>query len=212
MTTPAEESLLLAAPMGELEVRLSHPSQAATALAIVCHPHPLFGGTLDNKVVYTLARTFRQAGAITARFNFRGVGKSAGQFAEGIGETEDLLWLVNWLKQRYPASPTLWLAGFSFGSYVALRAHAPAGAARLVLVAPPVARFDFSATQLGVNVPTLVLQGTLDTVVAETAVTDWVHSQQPAPVYQVLTGADHFFHGHLGWLRDTVSAWLESSS
>lgn len=204
-----EQKRLLPGAIGDLEVLIEcpKPEQARSALAIICHPHPLYGGSLDNKVVYMLAAALRQLGAITLRFNFRGVGKSRGEFAEGVGETEDLLRLSEWATS-YFAPQQVWLAGFSFGSFVALRAHKRLAPQRLILVAPPVQRFKFEQTQLS-KLPCLVLQGDADEVVEPGAVNTWVAQQTHQPTYQILTQADHFFHGRLTELRDHVIAWMQ---
>ena len=142
MTRPAGPvAIEIAGPMGRLEALLEEPESATTeAFAIVCHPHPLHQGTMNNKVVHTVARAVNLTGRPALRFNFRGVGKSAGRYDNGDGETEDLLAVVDWGKQRWPGA-RLWLAGFSFGSHVALRATQIVEPDRLILVAPPVTRF-----------------------------------------------------------------------
>src|SRR5262245_11120788 len=119
---PRVERLQLPGPAGELEALIETPEGAsAAAFGVICHPHPLYGGTMDNKVVHTLSRAFQELGAPTIRFNFRGVGRSAGTFANGDGETEDTLALVRWGRERWPGAQ-VWLAGFSFGGAVAIRA------------------------------------------------------------------------------------------
>jgi alpha/beta superfamily hydrolase len=176
--------------------------------AVICHPHPLHGGTMHNKVVYTIAKTFNELGVGTVRFNFRGVGKSSGQFDQGIGETEDLLAISQWLQTEY-APRELWLAGFSFGGYVALRGLRQLVAHRLLLVAPAVERFAFSEIQVS-NIPTLVIQGRQDDVVSPQTVANWVANQEYPPQLQWLEEADHFFHGQLQELSATISqAWQE---
>jgi len=205
-----EQKRLLSGMAGDLEVLIEcpKPEKISPALAIICHPHPLYGGTMDNKVVYMLASALRQLGAITLRFNFRGVGKSSGEFDQGIGETDDLLRLAEW-GESYFAPQQLWLAGFSFGSYVAIRAHKRLAPQRLILVAPPVQRFAFETAQLGA-LPSLVLQGDADEVVEPEAVNTWVAQQQHMPSYQILTQADHFFHGRLTELKKHVIDWMQN--
>ncbi len=203
---------LLNGAVGDLEVLIEcpKPAQTRSALAIICHPHPLYGGSMDNKVVYMLANALRQCGAVTLRFNFRGVGQSSGEFAQGIGESEDVLRLAEWA-DSYFAPQHCWLAGFSFGSYVALRVHQRLAPQRLILVAPPVQRFAFENTPLSA-VPSLLLQGDADEVVNPEAVDAWVQSQTHQPNYQLLTGADHFFHGRLTELKDRVVTWMQEHS
>ncbi|HYM26941.1 MAG TPA: alpha/beta fold hydrolase, partial [Steroidobacteraceae bacterium] len=123
---PLAERLMLTGPAGPLETLVETPAGAGAAqqpraVAVVCHPHPLFGGTLENKVVWTVARAFEQLGAAAIRFNFRGVGRSAGAYDDGRGETEDLGAVLAYARGRWPQAP-LWLGGFSFGAVVALRA------------------------------------------------------------------------------------------
>ncbi|MFO7278462.1 MAG: alpha/beta hydrolase, partial [Pseudomonadota bacterium] len=119
---PKPEPVRLDGPAGVLEALLEEPADAVPGrFAVVCHPHPLHGGTMNNKVVHTLARTFNELGIRSLRFNFRGVGASEGSYAEGIGETEDALAVIEWGRVRWPGAEPL-LAGFSFGGIVALRA------------------------------------------------------------------------------------------
>jgi len=201
------ETFLLPGPVGGLQARLSLPPapRQPPVVALVCHPHPLYGGTLDNKVTHILAHAFANLGAYTLRFNFRGAGGSDGQFDHGVGETEDLYAAADWLKQRY-APAQLWLAGFSFGAYVAWRGHQTLQADRLVLVAPPVERFDFGLALA--PIPVLVLQGSNDEVVAPNAVSAWTASQPRPPSYCLIEGAGHFFHGQLNRVRDAVTEWM----
>lgn len=203
---PGEQ--LIQGPVGELECLINCPDTPATpdTFAIVCHPHPLYGGALTNKVVYMITSTFNSLGIGVVRFNFRGVGKSQGTFDNGIGETADLQAVTRWA-QQYFSFNHLWLAGFSFGSYIAFRAHASLAAERLLLVAPPVERFAFADNQLQA-IPTLIIQGGQDEVISPQAVVNWVQAQQSAPQLQWLAEADHFFHGQLNLLREVIkTAW-----
>ena len=129
---------LIPGPAGNLELVLETPDgwDASQPVTICCHPHPLHGGSLQNKVVHILAKSFLHLGAQVVRFNFRGVGQSEGEFADGLGEQDDLLAVVQWCRQNWPDA-TLWLAGFSFGAFVAIMAHEKIAPQRLVLVAPP---------------------------------------------------------------------------
>lgn len=191
-----------------LEALLETPAVAPCAIGVVCHPHPLFGGTMSNKVVHTVGRAFVAQGALTLRFNFRGVGASAGGYDEGRGETDDMLAAVASMRARFPGLP-LWLGGFSFGSFVALRGQSAAGAERLVTVAPPVGRWDFSGLAAP-RCPWLVIQGDQDDLVDLAAVRDWLAAlATPAPPrLVVLPGAEHFFHGRLHEVKDAVSGFL----
>lgn len=215
-STAVPERLSLDGPAGALEALLEWPAPAGAGAAgadpavvgIVCHPHPLFGGTLTNKVVHTVARAFRARGAPTLRFNFRGVGGSAGQYDEGRGETEDLLAVAAWAGRRWPGA-ALWLGGFSFGSWVALRALDRLAPQRLVTVAPPVGRWDFGALATP-RCPWLIVQGDRDELVDPAAVAAWAAASASHPQLTVLAGADHFFHARLHDLGDAVSAFLDA--
>lgn len=191
-------------PAGPLELALDAPiGSPPHGVAVICHPHPLHGGTLDNKVAQTLARAFVQLGFVAVRFNFRGVGGSAGTWDGGAGEVDDALAVI--ASQRQPGQPLV-LAGFSFGAYVASQAAArlPAGEAaqRLVLVGPATANFPVAP----VPADTLVIHGEADDVVPLAATLDWARPQA-LPVV-VVPGAGHFFHGQLPLLKSLVTrAW-----
>ncbi len=196
-----ETRLLWPGPAGEIEMIITSGHIPATA--IICHPHPLFGGTMGNKVVTTLARTFHDKGLSTIRFNFRGVGKSAGTHDQGQGETDDVLAIAAWVKKERPQD-ALWLAGFSFGGYVATSAASRlSSAARLVIVAPQVSRFEM-ANLSPVLCPWVVIQGEQDDVISPEAVYAWVEHQEPKPALVRIPGAGHFFHRQLGELRTAV--------
>jgi hypothetical protein len=194
----------VAGPAGLIECAVDAPAvEPPRGVAVVCHPHPLHGGTMDNKVVQTLARAFVQLGYTSVRFNFRGIGASQGAWDEGRGEIDDALAVV--AAHRGPGQ-ALVLAGFSFGGYVASHAAvqlAEGGAAeRLVLVAPAVLNFVAARVSEG----TLLIHGEADDVVPLQAVFDWARPQA-LPV-TVLPGAGHFFHGQLSVLKHIVlGAW-----
>jgi uncharacterized protein len=206
---PRAERIVIPGPAGDIQTLIETPAGDASDLrhfGVVCHPHPLYGGTLDNKVVYTLARAFEELGAPAIRFNFRGVGTSAGQYDEGRGETEDALAVVAYGRERWPRAE-LWLAGFSFGGAVAIRAAARANPARLVAVAPAVMRVSVDAVTP--SCPWLIVQGDADDLVEPGAVLDWASQLSPPPAVKVLPGAGHFFHGRLHELRETVLAFMK---
>jgi len=193
----------VAGPAGRIEVALDEPDTAPVGVAVLCHPHPVHGGTMDNKVVQTLARAFVQLRYRAVRFNFRGVGASQGQWDEGRGEVDDAMAVVSAFRD---ASLPLALAGFSFGGYVAsemaARLARSGSPARLVLVGPATSTFGMPA----VSADTLVVHGEADDVVPLQATLDWARPQQ-LPVV-VLPGVGHFFHGQLTRLRDlVVQAW-----
>jgi hypothetical protein len=193
----------LQGPAGELQCAIDEPAAsgltAPRGLALVCHPHPLHGGTLDNKVVQTLARAFVQLGWRAVRFNFRGVGASQGVWDEGRGEVDDALAVVQALRE--PAQPLV-VAGFSFGAYVAsqvaARLQGPEAAQRVVLVGPAVQNFPVAP----VPQDSLVIHGESDEVVSLSSVLDWARTHT-LPV-TVVPGTGHFFHGQLPLLKSLV--------
>ena len=189
----------IAGPVGPIECALDLPVGGAQGLAVICHPHPLGGGTMDNKVVQTLARAALELGWRSLRFNFRGVGASAGVWSEGEGEIADALCVVRAF--RAPSEPLL-LAGFSFGAYVAAqvasRMAEPDKPKRLVLVGPSTQKQAVG----DVAGDTVVVHGELDDVVPLAATLAWA-KQQSLPVI-VFPGGGHFFHGQLGMLKRVV--------
>lgn len=209
MKRPIVESLFIEGPEGRLQASLEAPPGAfSDAVAVVCHPHPLYHGTMDNKVVHTISRTVNRLGRPSVRFNFRGVGESESGYGEGIGETEDVIAVAEWARQHWPAAE-LWLAGFSFGAYVALRASANLAPACLVTVAPPVHRFPV-ADQGAPACPWLVIQGEDDELVDSGAVEAWTARLQPRPEVRFMASTDHFFHGRLRLLGETLASFLRS--
>lgn len=161
---------------------------------------------MHNKVVHALARAALDCGVPAVRFNFRGVGGSQGYYDNGVGETDDALAIAQW-GARVLGGDRLWAAGFSFGSFVAYGLAVTCRAARLVTVAPPVQRFDFSQLALP-DCPWLVVQGDSDELVNHESVLQWTRSLQPPPRVEIFSGADHFFHGRITELRETVAGWL----
>ena len=197
---------LIPGAVGQLELQAAYPQGCPAAgepLAIICHPHPLYGGSMTNKVVHMLASSFAELGMASFRFNFRGVGRSEGEFAHAEGEVDDLLAVVEWVRQRHPDSP-LWLAGFSFGAFVAIKGHVAAAAERLLLVAPPVSMYPFEDIP-EVEVPWLVLQGGEDEVISAEAVRHWVEVRHNRPELVWFDGVSHFFHGKLNLIREAVT-------
>lgn len=193
---------MLPGKVGQLEALVQLPQTDIKKAAIICHPHPLFGGTMDNKVVHTLAKAFFQMGYATVRFNFRGVGKSEGVYGEAIGETEDTLAVIDWLKKQWP-DVELTLAGFSFGAYVAARTASFYPVAQLVSIAPSVEHADFYSLK-NIVCPWLVVQGEKDEVVPPESVYKWVASRKPPPTLIRLPDVTHFFHGHLIELQHII--------
>ncbi|GAB3187645.1 alpha/beta hydrolase [Hydrogenophaga aquatica] len=205
------ETLLIPGPAGSIEVALDRPAEprAGGGVAVISHPHPLFGGTMHNKVVQTLARAFVQAGWVAVRYNFRGVGLSGGEHANGVGEAQDLLTVV---AAQAPAGP-LALAGFSFGAFVTCQGLAQGLAQRsperVVLVGTAASRFQVSPVPQELHERTLVIHGEQDDTVPLAAVLDWARPQA-LPV-TVVPGVEHFFHGRLPLLKGLVTRHLSST-
>jgi len=193
------EKRLVAGPAGQIEIAIDLPADGATPVgtALICHPNPTQGGTMDNKVVQTLARAFIQLGWRAVRFNFRGIGQSQGAWDEGRGEVDDALAVL--AAVRAPGEALI-LSGFSFGGYVASRAAQQLAepAQRLVLVGPATSRFDTAP----VPADTVVIHGEVDDVVPLSSVLDWARPQS-LPV-TVVPGVGHFFHGQLPLLKSLV--------
>jgi len=207
LSIAAPERVMLTGEAGNIEALIESPDPLAypqpRAIAICCHPHPLFGGAMTNKVIHTVARSFVANGAIAIRFNFRGVGASAGVHDEGRGELDDVLRIADWARARWPSVP-LWLGGFSFGAWMALRAQGLLEPQLLVTVAPPVGRWSFDEVRAP-RCPWLVVQGSRDELVDAEAVRRYAHELVPQVDFVEITDADHFFHGRLHELRDEVS-------
>lgn len=192
---------LIDGPTGQIEtIRMLPKAESATDLAVVCHPHSLMGGSMQNKVVHTVARAHRDASHLAVRFNFRGVGKSEGQYADGIGECDDLLSVLDWSRTQCPQG-RLFLAGFSFGSFVAARTAqflAPRGHIlhHLLLIAPPVHHYEFQ-TLAHFPCPVTVIMGENDEVVPADEVYRWFDTITSKKRIVRIPGASHFFHGML---------------
>ena len=194
---PVQQKFSIAGTVGLLEGITHLPENAPRAIAVVAHPLPIMGGTMENKVVTTLAKTFVELGFVALRFNFRGVAGSEGEFDEGDGEVEDVLAVVRHARQEYGDLPLI-LSGFSFGGYVQACAAQQLHAHKLVLVAPAVGRFPMPPVPHN----TLLIHGEQDEVVPLADVLHWARPQQ-FPIV-VLPGAEHFFHGRLNQIRQIV--------
>jgi alpha/beta superfamily hydrolase len=195
------EQVSIAGQAGALEAIVEDPGVQSPSYGVICHPHPLYGGTMDNKVVTTVARALQETGIPTLRFNFRGVGASAGEFDQGVGETADAEAVAAWGAERW-AGRSLVIAGFSFGGYVALRLAQQRLPRCLITIAPAIQ--GFAATTAVPRCPWLVVQGDADELVDPSGVIDWVNTLDPKPRLVVLPGVGHFFHGRLRELRDAV--------
>lgn len=201
------KNFLIPGPVGQLQCAVNLPDAELfpqpRGLALVAHPHPLFGGTMDNKVAQTLARTFVSLGYVTVRMNFRGVGQSEGVHDAGIGETDDMEVLLKHMRQEYPDLPLV-LSGFSFGTYVQSRLHqrlSSAGIAveRLVLVGAAAGKWPMP----DIPADTILIHGELDDTIPLQAVFEWLRPQD-IPVV-VIPGADHFFHKRLPHIKKIIS-------
>ncbi|MFZ2294246.1 MAG: alpha/beta fold hydrolase [Polaromonas sp.] len=203
---------IIQGPAGALEIALDAPAGDSRGVAVIAHPHPLFGGTLDNKVVQTLARAFVQSGWTAVRFNFRGVGGSAGSHDEGRGELEDFLAVVQHAAPSGDNAPALALAGFSFGAFVTTHAFARLNPGRniekLVLIGTSVSRAPAAPIDAAAHLKTLVVHGEQDDTVLLSDVMDWARPQA-LPV-TVVPGVGHFFHGQLPLLKNLVIRHLAS--
>lgn len=198
-------SLIINGPAGNLELLVEEPENisANSPIAIICHPHPLYGGTMHNKVVHTLAKSCLELGIPAIRFNFRGVGKSEGHFEHGLGEQQDCIAVASWARLLYP-NRSIWLAGFSFGSFVAYQSFTEIKAERLLLVAPAVGLFEFQQMDK-IGIPWCVIQGKEDEITPPESVEAWVNRQTTPPKFFYLDDVSHFFHGKLILLRELVT-------
>ena len=184
--------------VGKLETVIDDPEGERRGLLLVAHPHPLHGGTLDNKVVTTLAKAANEAGWVSVRPNFRGVGMSDGTYDAGMGETDDLLAVTRFVEASYPNLPWA-LAGFSFGAFVQHRLRQQLDARRLILVAPAVTMYAFDP----VPSDSVLIYGDADELIPPAAMQRWAEQQQIAT--KVIPNAGHFFHGKLGELKQAFT-------
>ncbi len=207
---PLIEQMFIRGPAGKLEtlITVSTTPNPHNAIAIVCHPHPLHEGTMHNKVVHTMARTFSDLGIPVARFNFRGVEASEGTFDNAIGEVADLAAVIAFMQNRYP-DRAVWLAGFSFGAYIALKASVNNQAAYLLTVAPAIHLYDTSNIEIP-NCPWLLIMGDKDEIVSPDAVFRWTEKITPAPDMVQMEGAGHFFHRRLVELKNILIQHIQT--
>lgn len=197
------KNLTIPGPAGHLEAIVETPGGSCENLiGIICHPHPLYEGTMHNKVVTTLAKVFERLGAVTIRFNFRGVGKSEGQHDYAVGELDDLRAVIAWGEEHYPNHKLL-LAGFSFGAYIATKVATEVNPTALISVAPAVHHNDYQQLP-EIRFPWIVVQGEQDEVVPPNKVFDWIATLSYPPKVIRMPQASHFFHGQLMPLRDRL--------
>lgn len=206
------EDVLIDGPSGFLEGLLDCPSDRAVEspfVSVCCHPHPQHGGAMTNKVIYTASRSLASLGMVSLRFNFRGVGKSAGSYADGVGEQDDLIAAVNWMKERYP-NKRLVLAGFSFGAYISAMQATALGCDALISIAPPIGRIEFTGFKEP-QTPWIVIQGEQDELVDYQLVKRWVSERKHLPNIHSMPDASHFFHGRLVQLREVITEFCLSN-
>jgi alpha/beta superfamily hydrolase len=197
---PVKQSLVIDGPEGVLEALLESPgAEVGSRIAILCHPHPEYQGTMHNKVVHTLARSMNDLGWSALRFNFRGVGNSEGAYGHGEGEMSDLIAVADYARLRW-SGITIWLAGFSFGAVVAARVAMVIKPERLISIAPAVNVLG-PELQSVPTMPWLIVQGDADEIVPVADVRSWVKQLEIQPELKIMSGVGHFFHGHLVDLR-----------
>ncbi len=204
---PVTERLFIDGPVGRLEAVIERPGEGALeGCAVVCHPHPQHGGTMHNKVVHTLVRAFVRSGFEVLRFNFRGTEQSDGEYDEGNGELDDALAAIEWMRARHASYP-LWLAGFSFGAAIAVRAAVATHVDGLISVAPAISRFA-TGMDSQPDCRWLIVQGDEDELVDVEETVAWVDSLEPGPELLIVRQGEHFFHGRLTELRDAAMAFI----
>jgi alpha/beta superfamily hydrolase len=202
-------NLIIEGPAGQLEALLKEPAGEVSRVAIVCHPHPLFGGTMHNKVVYRIAKAFLNEGFATLRFNFRGTGRSQGTHDAGNGEQDDLRAVIRFTEEKYSGAE-LWLAGFSFGARVMLNVGCAESHARaLVAGGTPVSKYDFS-NFAGCDKPKLFIQGGADQFGSVEDLEKFVAGMKGSSQTKIIDGADHFFEGRLDEMQQAVTEFILS--
>ena len=201
---------LIDGPAGRLQALLAlPPAEPVRGICVVSHPHPLYGGAMSNKVVWTLANAATKAGLAALRYNFRGVGQSEGLYDHAIGETDDALAAAAWLQVRFPGAPLL-LAGFSFGAYVSIKAANRLQPRALVTIAPPFGRYiDNSAPPPRPSCDWLAVHSVDDDTVAYAETVAVLESYTPPVRFERFETAGHFFHGQLGTLQAVVQPFIE---
>lgn len=207
--TLLQGNTLFQGPSGSLEALLKEPKETITEMAIVCHPHPLYGGTMHNNVVYRIARAFSRSGFATLRFNFRGVGRSQGEYDDGKGEQDDIRAAIEFMVQRYPGR-RLWIGGFSFGATVML----PVGCQdsrvyALIAAGLPVSSREIERGRAECNKPKLIVQGSQDQFGTVEAIRHFFDELSEPKHLSLVDNADHFFDGHLDELERLVSGFID---
>ncbi len=205
---PTKDSyLFLTGESGKLELLISPDAHNKNdKIAIICHPHPLYQGTMDNKVVHTIHKALHSIEFTTIRFNYRGVGRSDGEYGDSIGESQDLRTIINWVQSVQPTSKIL-LAGFSFGAFIALKESKNINCMQLISVAPAVQNQNYDL-YLPIECPWLVIQGEEDEIIPPQLVFDWLDSLEKKPDIIKFPHTGHFFHGELINLRNKIIEYM----
>jgi uncharacterized protein len=202
-------SFLITGESVQLEAMLRQPKEAPRGAVVVCHPHPVYGGTMDNRIVYRAAKAAAEAGFAALRFNFRGVGQSAGQFDQGIGEMEDAATAIRWIENKYPALP-LALIGYSFGAWVGLQVgHQTPGVKALVGLAPPLDLYNFEFLS-GNPKPSLYIIGTRDEFCSKENIDRLERRLPAASTLHRIEDADHFFADHLEKMEGLITDFFRT--
>lgn len=202
-------SLMIPAGDLQLEALLKEPQGAIKGGVIVCHPHPLYGGTMDNRIVYRTAKAAVEAGFAALRFNFRGAGLSGGQFDQGIGEKEDAVAAISWLESKYPALPLV-LAGYSFGAWVGLQVGClDARVKAMVALAPPLNLYDFEFLYNN-SKPALYIAGTSDEFCSQENLNQLAHRLPASSSVHRIEGAEHFFNGHIEAIQSCITGFFRA--
>ena len=208
--TPPAERLFIDGPAGRLQAIFELPAERIPlGSVVVCHPHPQHGGTMHNKVAHTLARAFVRMGFAALRFNFRGTEESEGIYDAGDGELADALAAIEWMRARFPEN-ALWVAGFSFGAAIAVKAAVATEVDGLISVAPAISRFA-SGLETQPTCPWLIVQGDQDELVDIDETVTWVDGLEPGPELLIISAGEHFFHGRLVELREAVVTFVSST-
>ncbi len=208
--TPRAERLFIDGPAGRLQAIFELPAeQTPLGSVVVCHPHPQHGGTMHNKVAHTLARAFVRMGFAALRFNFRGTEESEGVYDAGDGELADALAAIDWMRARFPEK-ALWVAGFSFGAAIAVKAAVATEVDGLISVAPAISRFA-SGLDKQPGCPWLIVQGDQDELVDIDEMVTWVDGLEPGPELLIIPEGEHFFHGRLVELREAIATFVSST-
>lgn len=202
-----EHAFFFETKAGQMEASLTMPSSPKPFVAILGHPHPLYDGNMNNKVVTTMVRAFKEANIPTVRFNFRGAGLSQGSHAHGEGESDDMLELSHQILKEQPNVELIY-GGFSFGSFVAGKTASKMKHRGLLLIAPPVSRYDFQSIRSQFHCP-MIFMGDKDEVVEPESVFHFAETPPPIPLV-CFKGVGHFFHGHLTHLKASVSDFIQS--